>query len=161
MFQIVGDVADPSGTGMRGNTHGFQLSRSALARPIVRWRDYFLTVDIYDEPGSGAISAHLYCPMCAQRASAGSAKHNALMISARNKKIELDFYREPRFSGLQNAELLAKLRTDLLPNTEMWKRVYRESFPALSIEAFGCSWEGEFGICSWRVQIDNNHARDI
>ena len=171
VFSVIRDVPDPvAGSRLRGRSQGLSLTRTALARPVIRWRDYFLTADVYDEPDpsglGGALSVHLYCPLCAMRAGAGAQKHNALMIHQRNKKIEIDFSREPHFRDIQNAELLAKLRLAdgqavLHPGSAAWRGAYREAFAAISIEPFKCAWEGEFGLCSWRVEVVDNIARDL
>jgi hypothetical protein len=167
VFSVISDVADPAArSGLRGQSTGFTMTKTALAKPVVQWRDYFLTLDIYEEPGGSALSAHLYCPLCAARAGVGSGKHNALMIRQTQKRIEVDFNREPRFHNISNAELLMKLRLAdkqpiLQPGTDAWRAAYREAFPLVSIETFKCAWEGEYGLCTWRVQIDNNIARDV
>lgn len=166
VFSVIRDAPDPAGMGLRGRAPGFTLTKTALARPVIRWRDYFLTADVYDEPGTGELRVHLYCPVCAQRATPGSEKHNALMIRQASKRIELSMDRQPRFSGIENAELLAKLRAadkqvPLAPGSPEHREVYRETFASISIEAFRCTWEGEYGICPWHVEVVNNVARDL
>jgi hypothetical protein len=166
VFSVIGDSRDPAGSALRGRSQGFTLTKTALARPVVRWRDFFLTVDVYDDPGTHELQAHLYCPVCAQRATAGAPKHNALMIRQSHKQIELSFERMPRFHGIDNMELLAKLRAadklpPLAPGSATWQIAYREAFVSISIAAFGCTWEGEFGLCPWRVEVVDNVARDV
>jgi hypothetical protein len=38
---------------------------------------------------------------------------------------------------------------------------YDEARNLLSIAPFKCTWDGQFGACSWAVEIDENVARDV
>jgi len=42
-----------------------------------------------------------------------------------------------------------------------YREAMREAFVSISIEAFRCAWEGEYGICPWRVEVASNIARDL
>lgn len=54
------------------------LSQSAIAHPIVRYKEFVLELDVYKTPDE-PMYVHLICPRC----------HNMLTISAKRKRMEL------------------------------------------------------------------------
>lgn len=158
VFQIAGDQPDPVGTGLKGVSGGYNLGVNAVARPIVLWRDRILTIDLYALPNTPMYGI-IYCPICAEIAVAQGREVPSLKIDQSNKKIDFEPGVVPKIPGFSTDELV--------------KYLGAESSEAIagriSIEPFGCTWEAEptlrrqfgFGVCNWKVAIDNNIARDL
>lgn len=84
LYHIAGDAPDPSGlTDKRGMQASVQLNRSAIAHPLIRWRDRVIEGDLYEMDGQ--LVLHILCPRC----STPEALH-ALLIKAGQKAIEWD-----------------------------------------------------------------------
>jgi hypothetical protein len=79
MYQT-GKHFDPMGTGAMGHASQVDLSRGALAHPMIRYKDFVLEVDVYAVPDSDEISVVLLCPRC----------RNALKVSSLRKRIEFE-----------------------------------------------------------------------
>jgi hypothetical protein len=64
LYHIAGGVSDPSG--IEPDLHGYQssiqLNRSALAHPLIRWRDRVIEADLYEM--NGLLVLHIICPRC-------------------------------------------------------------------------------------------------
>jgi len=69
------DDPDPSGSGLMGKSAGYNLSATADAHPLVRWRDRVLQMDVFVR--TEGIVIHTYCPKCL----------NMLQISSHKKRI--------------------------------------------------------------------------
>ena len=76
MFTIIGDK-------QRGASAGYDLRKSALGHPMLRYGDLVLEVDVYER--GGILAVHMFCPAC----STVDEPH-ALMISQLNKQIDYD-----------------------------------------------------------------------
>lgn len=150
IFQVKGDVADPSGTRLRGTAMGVDFSKTALGHPVIFYRakdgtEFFLTADVYAIPGE-PLSVHIYCPLCA----------NHLTIRQDNKVIDYDRDSRVSFSGYRTEDVIVGLGVSDLGGR-------------LSVEPFRCTWEEKsdlrrsygFGVCGWSVAIDNNVAKNV
>jgi len=94
LVQIAGDAPDPSGISDRiGATSTLRMSDTALCHPIITYKDFVLTADVYQTP-SEPMFIHLICPKCT----------NTLTISAARKHIELDVKAGPKGQGLVSVE---------------------------------------------------------
>lgn len=139
-----------------GADHGFHFKHSAVANPVIYYRgrhgEFFLTLDLYQPEGAPPYLL-MYCPLHSHDSD------TSIRIARDNKRFEYEPDRKPRFPGYREEELLAGLELPSLGG-------------ALSVEAFGCTWEadpsfrragrgiGGFSICPFRVAIDQNIARD-
>ncbi len=84
-FFICGDAPDPTGaTKAIGKQQGLDLTKSAVAHPVFRYRDRIVECDLYEVPGAPAF-LHLYCPRC----NVGKGDSRALRISQGQKRFEL------------------------------------------------------------------------
>jgi hypothetical protein len=148
---------DPTGSGLVGRSVGnVDLSKSALGHPVIYYRskegkEFFLTADVYAPPDPsgaprGALSVHIYCPHCS----------NHLTIRQDNKAIDYDRHAPVVIPGFLSGEIAAGLGVADLGGR-------------LSVEKFRCTWEERpdlrrsfgFGVCGFRVVIENNVARPI
>lgn len=75
LYEIRGDVADPSGSGLKGTSVGVDMTAGALAHPRIRWRDRVSEVDLY--AAGDELMIHMYCPRC----------QNCNKISSKTKRI--------------------------------------------------------------------------
>lgn len=143
LFHVAGDVPDPAGTGLRGAASTMRLDRTALGHPKIVYKDFLLEADIYALPDA-PMYAHIICPLC----------RNALRITQDNKTFTYDPKVAPKIAAM--------LRNCGVQDGPYWGG-------SLSVERFECTWESEperrrdFGlaVCNWRVEIDNNIARDV
>lgn len=69
LYHIAGNVPDPSG--VDPNQHGMQssidMTKGALAHPLIRWRDRVIESDLYLVDGRFVL--HLICPKCSMPGS--------------------------------------------------------------------------------------------
>jgi hypothetical protein len=143
LFHIAGDVPDPTGTGLRGAASTLRLDQTAMGHPKIVYKDFLLEADIYSLPDA-PMYVHLICPLC----------RHALKASQDNKALEYEPKRVPK--------IVAMLRDCGIDDGPYWGGT-------LSVERFECTWESDpeirrdFGlaVCNWRVEIDNNIARDV
>lgn len=77
LYFIKGDQPDPSGTGLRGTSMGMDMTRTAIAHPMIRYRDRVVEADVYAVQDE--LSVHILCPKCEQ----------GLKISNKKKRVEL------------------------------------------------------------------------
>jgi len=154
VFQVAGDSPDPTGTGARGLSTSYDLTRTAAGHPVLVWRapngqDMLLTADVYAIPGA-PMYIHILCPMCAI-----NGHQHALLFDQSQKGMTYERmtppppFRDWSSDDIQNA---------LAGGIDI------KSGGRLSVEPFACTWEetGElergFGLgrCTWKVFIDNN-----
>ena len=148
-YPIAGDHS------VRTSFTGANLTNSTLVKPIVLWRDRLLTLDVYAVEGAPPYII-LFCPLCRRR---DPDSDHSLRICGDNKKIDLAINAIPNIPGFTTPELVQYLG---LPGTEHLRG-------RISVETFGCSWESDptskkefgFGVCGWRVKIDDNIAREV
>lgn len=155
LFHVAGDAPDPSGTGLRGVSPGYDLTKSALGHPFLLWRrpdggEMMLEADVYAMPGS-PMYIIILCPLCAM-----NGRTSGLRIDQAKKAMSYD----------------EKASISCFPG---WtKEQTKGAFPngtggVLSVEPFACTWEEspdlkrDFGLskCNWRVAIDNNFVRSV
>ncbi len=125
---------DPMGTGLVGLQSG--MERVPLCKPLIRYRDLVMEVDVYPLPGLATapgvpqFEIVLLCPRC----STPDHPHH-LRITSDRKHIELEMVSEHSYDGAR-----------------------------LSVEGFECTWEAGLergsGLCRWKVAIDKNVAKD-
>lgn len=154
IFQLHGDQS-------QGVSSGANLTNSAICHPIVLYRgrgmERFLTLDVFAAPGA-PMYAVIYCPLCQAR-DPENRFNRSLTIKGENKKIDLDIRAIPTFKGFTTPELVNDL--GLQNKDELRGRI--------SIEPFGCTWEEDpelrrgfgFSCCNWKIEINNNIARDV
>lgn len=144
IFHIAGDAPDPTGTTRnRGVASTMRLDRTALGHPKIAYKDFLLEADVYALPDA-PMYVHIICPLC----------RNALRITQDNKAIDYDPKRVPK--------IVTHLRNCGIEDMPHWGGT-------LSVERFECTWESDpeirrqFGLarCNWRVEIENNIARDV
>ncbi len=143
LFHLAGDVPDPAGTGLRGRASTLRLDRTAMGHPKIVYKDFLLEGDVYALPDAPKY-LHLICPLC----------RRALRITQDNKTIDYDPALAPK--------IVPQLRNCGVDDGPYWGG-------ALSVERFECTWETDpeirrqFGLamCNWRVEIENNVARDV
>lgn len=89
LVQLAGDVPDFTGTtDHKGVQSTLFLNRSAIAHPIVTYKDFVLTLDVYKHEGEPMV-VHLICPRC----------HHCLTIPEQKKAIELELDAGPQNQG--------------------------------------------------------------
>jgi hypothetical protein len=132
LVQIAGDAPDPTGNGPNGEQTTYHLNRSAVANPLVAYKDFVLECDAYQNPGEPLL-IHLICPRC----------HNALNISSANKHVDLELNAGPDLQG----------RLSIEPFACTWE------MPDAGKHVPGLI-SGGMTLCRWRVGIENNVARD-
>lgn len=71
LYHIAGDTEEG-----RGAYSDIRLTKTAIGRPMVRYKDRILECDVYLI--GGELMVHLICPRCC----------NALRVSAKNKRID-------------------------------------------------------------------------
>lgn len=76
LYTIKEDALDPAGTGQVGKSATIGLNKSAVAKPLIRYKDFVIEADLYNMDGEFMV--HLYCPKC----------RNALSIKGSQKKID-------------------------------------------------------------------------
>lgn len=154
VFHVAGDAPDPRGGDLRGVAAGYDLTRSALGRPMLHYRlpdgtELVLEADVYAMPEQ-PIYVLMLCPRCL-----AGGRQNALRI-------------------VQGAKAMVYEPAAAVPPFPGWtQEQMAHAFPhgaggLLSVEAFGCTWEEtpelrrDFGmsVCGWRVAIDKNVVRD-
>ena len=149
------EIFHVSGDQHRGVTSGVNLNNSALCKPVVMYRDLFLTLDVYEMPGVPMYIV-VRCPLCQMRDP--NSQGMDLTIKADQKAIELDPKKVPKFPGWNTKELARELGLQSVNDLR----------GLLSVEPFKCTWEAEPGLkrdfgfsrCTWSVSIRNNIARD-
>jgi hypothetical protein len=64
LYHIAGEAPDPSGAEpeLRGHQSSLDLTRSALAHPLIRWRDRVIEADLYEMDSK--LVLHIICPKC-------------------------------------------------------------------------------------------------
>lgn len=134
----VGHVHGSMKSGGPGIASDTRLTKNAFAHPMIRYSgrygEFVLTGDLYHMPlpgGGSEMMLHIVCPVCST-----PEKPHALMINARNKKIEYD-------------------------NT---RGVSVEAFGCTwELPTAGKAGSLDFGmaLCKWRVAIDYNRAYDV
>lgn len=147
-------VRDPV-TGRPGYSSGTSLMGGAERVVIYyagRHGQFFLVGDWYSMKGAPSY-LNIFCPLCG---SDPNSQRGSLRISQDNKAIDFDRDVPARIRGFDESQILASLQLSSIGGR-------------ISIEPFGCTWEVEptlrrgfgFGVCTWRVAIDNNVARDV
>lgn len=149
LWQIKGDVPDPTGTGLRGVSSGVDFTKTAAGHPVLFYRgetqDLFLTADVYRLPDA-PMQVHLYCGKCG----------NAIQVSQENKDMHYDTDRIPKFRGMNLKDILVGL----------WGQNHPNLGPhllggTLSVGPFRCTWAHDGSVCGWNVAIDENIIRRI
>lgn len=126
IYSIKGDMND----GNSGVASHLNLTKTALARVPIRYKDRITEGDLYRMPGDGVgkseLMLNLYCPKCA----------NSLQIRSSRKQMDWDgeFLSVEAFSCTWEAG-----RSDGTKNDRI---------------EFGA------GLCRWRVGINKNVAKD-
>jgi hypothetical protein len=125
------DEAMRSGRGIGTET---DLSKTAIAHPMVRYKDMVLEVDLYLEPGAPDLSSQylhfiVLCPRC----------RNALTVRGDRKEIEF----RPPTAELPRGVLSCS------PFKCTWE-----------LESDGRRMEFGLGMCNWTVGIHKNVAKD-
>ena len=130
---LVGD--DPSlHTGPTQSVRDLDMSRNALGKARVRYRDMMIFVEVYQHPGE-PIQIHWMCPRCGLL----NAKR---MSSIRGDRKRIDF--------------------DARRNVEDGGRLDVETFVCpWELESDGRRMEFGLGMCGLRLVIDNNIAREV
>lgn len=140
LYSICGDAPDPSGMDprMRGYQSSIDMTKGALAKPLIRWRDRVIEGDLYEIEGK--LVLHLICPKCSSPACnppcniPGHCGPHALYVRQERKAIEWDAERQ-------------------LLSVESFECTWE--LPEGRRQEFG------LGLCRWRVAIENNIARDM
>jgi len=159
-FQITGDVADPSGTGARGMSAGYDLSTAAIGHPVIWWKgsggeEKLLTFDVYAPPDAPKYIM-IHCPVCAL----AGRKKEAIRIIEGHKAFEYDpLTPPPMYPGWSDTDVYGVLVTD---------GIDIKGGGRLSTEPFRCTWDEKpdlkraFGLqqCTWHVSITNNVAKN-
>lgn len=154
-FHVAGDAPDPTGGELRGASAGYDLTKSALGRPMLYYAlpdgtELVLEADVYALPNEPTY-IHLLCPRCL-----ASGRQNALRIVEGHKALSYDPKAiVPPFPGWTQEQMVHAFP--------------RGAGGLLSVEAFSCTWEEtpelhrDFGlaVCGWRVAIDKNVVRDV
>lgn len=90
--QLAGDPPDVYQTGRHGDPLGqmdpkamgyasqMDLSKSALAHPMIRYKDFVIEADVYRVPDSDELQVVILCPRC----------RNALTISSLKKDVQFE-----------------------------------------------------------------------
>ena len=126
------DLVHIAGDMDTGITSTFQIDRNKR-EVIVTYKEYVLTVDIYQIPGEPT-KVHLICPRC----------HHALSISAERKAIDFDPKAgDPKLGG----------RLSIEPFQCTWE------LPDAGEHKAGLK-SGGLTLCKWKAGIENNVARD-
>ncbi len=158
LVEVRGDATLP--TGERGKASGLNLANTATAKPIVLYRDKLLTLDVYSLPGQ-PMYIILYCPLCDLNRPRKEKQKQSLRISEDNKKIDFDPKALPNIPGFSSPQEIVNSLDHVTSVDQIRGRI--------SVEPFGCTWEEKsdlrrgfgFGVCGWKVVIENNIARDI
>jgi hypothetical protein len=110
------------------------LSRNALGKPRVRYKDMMIFAEVYHHPGE-PMQVHWMCPKCGPL-----NKKRMSTIRGDRKKIEYD----PR------------------QNTEDGGRLSVETFQCpWELESEGRRMEFGLGLCGLRLTIEDNIAREV
>ena len=125
--ELVHLAGDPD-TGM-SVTHRLNHAKREV---IVTYKDFVLTVDIYQLPDE-PLKVHLICPRC----------HHMLSVSAERKHIEFDPNAHPEQGG----------RLSIEPFECTWE------IPEADKHTPGIL-AGGLSLCRWRAAIDKNVAKD-
>lgn len=85
LYQIAGDVPDPSGRDphLRGQQSTMDFTQGAMAKPLIRWRDFVIEADVYRIDGK--LVVHIICPKCST-----PEKPHGLYIREDQKALEWD-----------------------------------------------------------------------
>lgn len=80
VFEIRGNVPDPTGTGLLGTSVGMDMQRAAIAHPKVFYGDRIAEVDVYEAGDGSQLMLVMYCPRCA----------GSLRITSERKEIRFE-----------------------------------------------------------------------
>jgi hypothetical protein len=97
VYEIRGDVADPAGTGLRGQSAGIDLN-NAIAHPEFVWfnpaegiNDYVTSHgDLYRDPSDESLMLIFYCPKCTEANRVTS--HHDKDLQWKNGKLSIDHF---------------------------------------------------------------------
>ncbi|HEY4266756.1 MAG TPA: hypothetical protein VGM94_01060 [Galbitalea sp.] len=94
MVQLAGDAPDPTGmTSHAGMQSTMRLSESAVCHPLIQYKDFVMTADVYHVAGEPPF-VHLICPRC----------RNTLTIPGQRKHIEYETTGGPDNAGTISIE---------------------------------------------------------
>lgn len=135
IFHVAGDVADPTGTGLRGQQSSVSLD-TKIAEVQIRYKDTLIFGDVYRYPGV-PLRVVLMCPVC----------HNALTVCADRKAIDYDLEAAPKIGGRISIEKFE------CPFEAPGAGAHNPRAGAIGIIT-GTK------MCGWKVGVDNNVAKD-
>lgn len=136
IFHVAGDVPDPTGTGLRGQSSSVSLD-TKIAEVQIRYKDVLIFGDVYKYPDV-PLRVVIMCPRC----------HNALTITEDNKKIDYDFAAAPQIGGRISIERFTCPFE--APGAGAHQRHTGDGAQIIT----GTK------MCGWKVGVENNKALD-